>query len=276
MSIFGFWSTPPTARTSKGAAAPESSKRSNSGDDGAFLLKLVAMLQAQSDRADNTPLELNATAIEYLSSFVTKSRLRDQAPRSIEVQKGVRQLERLLLQVRHLKITLSRSKRRVDVSPFAALQVLEVNGVPVSSLEGHTALRMQLKSLRFEGAPLESVADLLAPGFVAEEKREAIQAPQEGRLQQRRAASNNNGLQRQRSSGDSGSEDHLWLTARWGQLTTLVLNNCGLGEGAGPGLNDDTLRLAWQAKVGVCVFTKRLYDQVCRIEKRKLPEVLYR
>jgi len=261
MSIFGFWSKPPSpARLPKGAAAPESSKRSNSGDDGAFLLKLVAMLQAQSDRADNTPLELNATAIEYLSSFVNRSRLHDQPPLPLEVQRGVRQLERLLLQVRHLRITLSRSKRRVDVSPFAALQVLEVNGVPVSSLEGHTALRMQLKSLRFEGATLESVAALLAPGFVAEEKREVVQPVQEGRLQQRRAASNSNGLQRPRSSGalrnggdGDGSEDQQWLTARWGQLTTLVLNNCGLGEGTGLGLNDDTLRLAWQAKVGGCI-----------------------
>jgi len=221
-----------------------------------FLLKLVAMLQAQSERADNTPLELNATAIEYVAIFVEKSLARSQPPLPLEVARAVRQLERLLLHVRHLRVTLSRSQRRVDVSPFAALQVLEVNGVPVASLEGHTALRMQLKSLRFEGAPLASVADLLAPGFVAEERRAAAKPRQEGRLQQRRAASNSGGVLRQRSSGTAraegdgeGREDGLWLAARWGQLTTVVLNHCGLGEGLGEGLGDDTLRLAWQAKV---------------------------
>jgi hypothetical protein len=78
---------------------------------------------------------------------------------------GIRKLERLLMQVQHLAIAPSKSMRRVDVSAFSALQVLEVSGISVQCLENHVSLRSQLKSFRFEKHRLDSVASLLAPGL---------------------------------------------------------------------------------------------------------------
>jgi hypothetical protein len=93
------------------------------GDDGAFLGKLVEILD-HPDRAENTPLELNANALEYVSTFLDRVRDRKQTPLPSVLERRVRALERLLLQVRHLKVARSRSLRRVEFAPFASLQVI--------------------------------------------------------------------------------------------------------------------------------------------------------
>ena len=124
---------------------------------------------------------------------------------------------------------------------------------------GHTALRMQLKAMRFESAPLRSVAELLGPGFVSRRRRQlgssdaaGMQAAPGGEIARFLVASlySQHGVGAV-AAGDGDLEvqaddtDAEWLAARWGQMTTLALNDVGLGEG----LADDTLRLAYQVRV---------------------------
>ena len=140
-----------TGLFSSSAESPGSPSREKiGGDDGAFLGKLIEILENPS-RAENTPLELNANALEYVATFLDRSRDRKQPVRSCTLpvfsgvpcldsrgsnvrplpqqplpsvlERRVHALERLLLQVRHLKVARSRSLRRVEFSPFACLQV---------------------------------------------------------------------------------------------------------------------------------------------------------
>ena len=50
------------------------------GDDGTFLLKLISIVE-HPDREENTPLELNATALEYVVNFFDRSRDKTQPVR---------------------------------------------------------------------------------------------------------------------------------------------------------------------------------------------------
>ncbi|CAN0025988.1 unnamed protein product, partial [Laminaria digitata] len=55
----------------------------------------------------------------------------------------------------------------VELQAFPALQDLRLDGVPLEYVQGIFALRLQLKSLRFAGAPLASLVALLAPPHAA-------------------------------------------------------------------------------------------------------------
>ena len=68
-------------------------KANQGGDNGAFLLRLIGILEDPS-RSAGTPLQLNAAAIEYVAIFLEKGE-----PPPPGMQRSARQLERLLLQV---------------------------------------------------------------------------------------------------------------------------------------------------------------------------------